>query len=137
MSEQKANAERSVTALGYTVQLGSDGRRLWTPEFKEHVCKGIRAGTFTKTDVATSCQIGRSTIQDWLSKSKSNSVGKWENVTSTPTASAFSQMRVAVEDPDQQGTQIVLKSERCELRLPADFPARDLGLLIRTIEVGA
>jgi transposase-like protein len=133
----KANSTpKSFPAFGFDIPIGADGRRVWPVVFKKFICTKLDTGGLSRSEVLNACQVDPSTLRDWRRKwgkpARERSTGRKPKI----AAVGFSELQLSDTPSETAMAQIVLKAGRCELRLPPNYPPRELGVLVRMIEAG-
>ena len=130
------SVETSFEAFGFEIPVTFDGRRIWPPRLKAYLLGGLEKGELSVDSICQECDISPLQLSRWQAEGEGSV--PCGNITRLP---AFAELKLLTSDDDENdpepahnNTEIVLRTEHCELALPADYPVERLAALIRLME---
>lgn len=124
--------DTSLDIFGFEVPVTFDGRRIWPPRLKVYLLDQLEAGELSATEICKTCDISPLQLSRWqlgteplMPKPKAF----FAEVKLTDTMTVEDRAGLT-KNPDE----IVLRTNRCELRFPINYPIERFAVLLELME---
>lgn len=121
---------RSFKIYGFKIEVHAGGRRVWPPSFKRFINEKMDRGELSVGEVMKTCKVSQSLVYKW--RGDVRRAGRIK--AKVQEERIFSEV-IVQENPTEPDSlsEIVLRSDKLEITLPASYPVSDLVSVIQAL----